>query len=164
MVCGMNVRAITDAPATTSADTVVVGVFEDEGVAHDLEGDLLTGLLDAGEAKRTFKHMALVHAEGKRWLLIGLGLRSEFDSERARVAGAIVIKRVRELGCRILCWEVPHHLDDEVVGGLVQGSLLGAYRFDRYRSKTEDGGPASLLVSAHHDVTAPVERAVVIGE
>src|SRR3954449_7151179 len=148
MVWAMNVRAITAAPAATNADTVVVGVFEDEGVAHDLEGGLLTSLLDSGEAKRTFKHLALTHHGGKRWVLAGLGLRSEFDSERARVVAATVIGRVRELSTRILCWEVPHHLDDDVIGGLVQGSLLGAYRFDRYRSKSENGAAGELLVSA----------------
>src|SRR5436305_1738236 len=145
MVWAMNVRSITDAPAATGADTVVIGVFEDEGVAHDLEGGLLTSLLDSGEARRSFKHLALTHSGGKRWLLVGLGLRSEFDAERARVAAATVLGRVRELGCRELCWEVPHHLGDGVIGGLVEGSLLGAYRFDRYRSKAESRGPDELL-------------------
>ena len=48
----MNATATTDAPDATAADTVVVGVFEDEGVAHDLEGGPLDALLDSGEAKR----------------------------------------------------------------------------------------------------------------
>src|SRR5690349_17821421 len=110
----MNVRSITEAPAASPADTVAVGVFEDEGVAHDLESGLLAALLDAGEAKRSFKHLALTHSGGKRWLMVGLGLRSEFDSERARVAAATVVGRARELDTRALCWEVPHHLDDDV--------------------------------------------------
>jgi leucyl aminopeptidase len=164
MVWAMNVRPITDAPASTDADTIVVGVFEDEGVAHDLDGGLLTALLDAGEAKRSFKHLALTHHGGKRWLMIGLGLRSEFDAERARVAAATVVGRVKELGTRVLCWEVPHHLDDAVIGGLVEGSLLGAYAFDRYRSRPDDRAPGELLVSAHHDVSGPVRHGVVVGE
>ena len=160
----MNVRSITDAPAATAADTVVVGVFEDEGVAHDLEGGLLTALLDAGEARRSFKHLALTHAQGKRWLVVGLGLRSEFDAERGRVAAATVMGRLGELGARSVCWEVPHHLDDDVIGGLVQGSLLAAYRFDRYRSKSEDRVPGELLMSAHHDVSAAVRRGTIVAE
>ena len=34
---------------------------------------------------------------------------------------------------RTLCWEVPHKVGDDVVGALVEGTLLRAYRFDRYR-------------------------------
>ena len=34
----MHASATTDAPAATEADTIAVGVFDDEGIAHDLEG------------------------------------------------------------------------------------------------------------------------------
>src|SRR3954449_7475979 len=65
----MQTRAITDAPASTTADTIAVGVFEDEGVAHDLPGGELAALLDSGEARRKFKHLALTRHDGRRWLL-----------------------------------------------------------------------------------------------
>ena len=42
---------IENAP-DTDADTIAVGVFEDEGIAHDLPDGGLTALLDAGEARR----------------------------------------------------------------------------------------------------------------
>ena len=35
--------------------------------------------------------LALAHAEGKRWLLVGLGERDAFDAERARVAAAVAL-------------------------------------------------------------------------
>ncbi len=162
----MRATATSAAPADTDADTVVVGVFEDEGVAHDVDGGLLAALLDDGEARRSFKHLALTHSAGKRWLLVGLGTREEFDAERARVAAAHALSRARELGTRTLCWEVPHHASEDVVGGLVEGTLLAAYRFDRYRSQTDDGarGPEALVVSAHHEVATVVERAAVLAE
>src|SRR3954452_4616976 len=150
----MQTRATTDSPASTTADTIVIGVFEDEGVAHDLPGGELAALLDSGEAKRSFKHVALTRHDGRRWLLVGLGARDRFDAERARVAAATVHDRVKELGARSLCWEVPHHVGDDVVGGLAEGTLLAAYRFDRFKSAADndDGvGIGELLVSAHHD-------------
>src|SRR4051795_8507341 len=134
----MQTRATTDAPANTAADTIVVGVFEDEGVAHDLPGGELAALLDSGEAKRTFKHLALTRHDGRRWLLIGLGARDRFDAERARVAAAAAHGRAKELGTRVLCWEVPHHVADDVVGGLVEGTLLAGYRFTRFKSEAKD--------------------------
>ncbi len=45
----MRVRATTDAPIDTGADTVVVGLFEGKGVPHDLPDGSLQALVDAGE-------------------------------------------------------------------------------------------------------------------
>src|SRR3954462_12042331 len=102
----MDARAPPEAPAATSADTIVVGVFEDEGVAHDLPGGELAALLDSGEAKRKVKDGALARHAGRRWRLIGLGARDRVDSERARVAAATAHGRAKELGTRVFCWEL----------------------------------------------------------
>jgi leucyl aminopeptidase len=141
----MRASATTDAPAASNADTIAVGVFEDEGVAHDLDGAPLTALLDSGEARRSFKHLALHHDEDRRWLLVGLGRREAFDPERARVAAAVVHGRARELATRVLCWELPHHVSEDVAGALVEGTILAGYRFDRYRSRDDDDEPPPRL-------------------
>src|SRR3954466_15708442 len=93
----MRVRATTEAPPSTDADTIVVGVFEDEGVAHDYPG-VLQALVDSGEARRGLRKLAATHAEGGRSVIAGLGGRADFDPERARVAAATVAGRLRELG------------------------------------------------------------------
>ena len=62
----MNAEATTDSPLATGADTVVVGVFEGEDVAHDLPGGALAALLESGEARREFKRLAVTHADGTR--------------------------------------------------------------------------------------------------
>ena len=51
----MRVTATTQGPRETNADTVVVGVFEGEDVAHDVQDGLLQGLIESGEAKRGFR-------------------------------------------------------------------------------------------------------------
>lgn len=162
----MHASATTQTPAETGADTVVVGAFEGEDVAHDLDGAPLGALLASGEARSAFKHLALAHASGRRWLLVGLGARADFDAERARVAAATALGRAKELGCATLCWEVPHHVSDDVVTGLVEGTLLAAYRYDRLRSEPspDDRGPQELIVSAHHDVAAVVDAAAIVTE
>jgi leucyl aminopeptidase len=159
----MRVSSTTSSPADTGADTLVVGVFDGEAVAHDVEGGALQRLIDAGEARTAFRHLAVTHAAGHRWLLVGLGPRSAFDAERARIAAAVVVGRAQELGCRRLCWELPHHVDDAVAGAFVEGTVLAAYRFTRYkRPSNGDRAVDELIVSAHHDVTGPVEAAGVI--
>src|SRR5215213_5708752 len=164
----MDVRATTEAPAATSADTIAVGVFEDEGVAHDLPGGELNALLDAGEAKRAFRKVALAHADGRRWLVAGLGARDEFDPERARVVAGGVLARARELGARSLCWELPHHVSDAHAAAFVEGSVMGAYQFTMFKSGADDDDRGSelgeLIISAHHDVSGPVETGRVVGE
>jgi leucyl aminopeptidase len=160
----MRATATTDAPADTGADTVAVGVFEGEDVAHDLPGAPLGALLESGEARRAFTHLALVHAEDRRWLLVGLGERARFDAERARLAAAAVHARALELAARTLCWEVPHHSSDAVVGGLVSGTVLAGYRFERYRRDEDAGRLEALVLSAHHDVGAAVGAALVVAE
>jgi leucyl aminopeptidase len=156
----VRVEATTESPLDTSADTIVVGLVEGKGVAHDVAGNPLGALLEAGEARTTFRHLAVTHAEGRRFILVGLGSREALDAERARIAAAVAHGRARELGAATLCWEVPHHVEDPVVEGLVEGTLLHAYRFDRYRrlADEEDGedqarGPERLILSAHHDVS-----------
>src|SRR3954463_10331021 len=74
----VRVTATTDAPRDTPADTVAIGVFEGESIAHDTSGGELQALLDGGEAKPAFKHLAVAHADGKRWVLVGLGDRDAF--------------------------------------------------------------------------------------
>ncbi len=158
----MDVETTTASPFDTDADTIAVGVFEGEDVAHDVPGAALGGLLQSGEARRAFKRVAVTHARDRRFVLVGLGPREEFGGERARVVAAVAHGRAQELGARALCWEVPHHVDDVVVGGLVEGTMLHAYNFDRYKRFDDERAVGRLLVSAHHDVSDPVHSARVI--
>ena len=164
----MHVEATTAGPVQTDADTLIVGVFEGEVLAHDVGDGVLQSLLDAGEARHTFKRLAVTHAEGRRWILVGLGDRAAFDAEAARVAAAVAHGRARELGTTTLCWEVPHHVDASVVGGLVEGTVLHGYRFERYKRAGDDEDPpeaiGTLLLSAHHDIGAPVREATVLAD
>src|ERR671916_831362 len=139
----MDVRATTDAPVDTGADTIVVGVFDRKGIPHDVDDGALGALVESGEARPELRSLAGAHAAGKRWILAGGGSRDAFDGERARVLAAAVLARAQELGTRSLCWELPHKVDDEVAGALVEGAVL---------------------VSAHHDVSRAVERGRVGAE
>jgi leucyl aminopeptidase len=160
----MRVRASTDAPADTGADTIAIGVFEDEGIAHDVDGGLLQALVDSGEAKRGLRKLAVTHAGGRRYVLAGLGSRAAFTPESARVAAAAVAGRASELGTRVLCWELPHHVEDAHAGGLVEGTLLAAYVYRTYKSDDDEPRLEELVVSAHHDVGEPVRRAAIAAE
>jgi len=163
-VTHVRIEATTDSPLDTDADTVAVGVFEGDDIAHDTPDGALQALLDAGEARRAFKRLAVTHAQGRRWIVVGLGTRGDFDAERARVVAAVTHARARELGVQTLCWEAPHHVSDQIVAGLIEGTMLQGYRFDRYKSADRESNRAAerLVISSHHDVDDAVEAAAVV--
>jgi leucyl aminopeptidase len=170
----MRVSATTEAAASTAADTVVVGLIEGEGVPHDVEDGALQALVDAGEAKAKPRSVAVAHAAGKRWVLVGLGAREALDAEGLRVAAAVAHGRAKELGARVVCWELPHKArEHHPARAVVEGTLMAAYSFRAFKSagraESEDdgggsGGIEELIVSDHEDRSAAVARAVVVTE
>jgi len=163
----MRVSATTEAPGSSGADTVVLGVFEGEGAPAQAPAEA-AALLSSGEARGDFKSLALAHADGKRWLLVGLGKRESFTAERARVAASAARGRTRELSTEGLCWLLPDGCGAEIAAALVEGTMLADYRFDRHRSAPEQGtdGPpkvlTTLLMAGDEDLAERVEQAAVV--
>ncbi|MGH2841192.1 MAG: leucyl aminopeptidase [Solirubrobacteraceae bacterium] len=165
----MLVEATTALPQDADADTAVIGVLEDEKIHHDVDG-ALSGLVDGGEAKAKHRHLAVTHAGGKRWILVGLGKRSELDGERVRAAAASALGRARELGARRLCWEIPHKVGDEIAAAIVEGTLLTAYRYDRFKGtgagndndENERKDIDALVISAHDDMSRAAAEAEIV--
>jgi leucyl aminopeptidase len=123
-------------PEETAADTRVLGLFDGE---HLPEPELQQ-LVELGEAKPGLRKVALAHEQApgggrRRVLIAGLGPRDEFDGEAARVAAAAVAGRAKELGSVSLSWALP---DDGAEVGLVEGTLLRLYSFDRFKSQRDD--------------------------
>ena len=116
-------------------------MFDGEGAPSGLP-DAATQLIAAGEARPTPKALALAHADGKRWLLVGLGKRKDFTHERARSAAAGAHARAIELSTRTLCWQAPSD-DLAVCAALVEGTALADYRFDSHRSAPPEGKDAA---------------------
>jgi leucyl aminopeptidase len=160
----MRVSTTTDGPLETPADTIAIGVFQGEGIAHDPPGHPLEALLSSGEASEEAGRLAVTHHDGRRLILVGLGERDRFDGEQARIAAGRATARALELRASILCWEVPHHVDDPIVAGLVEGTLLRAYRFDRFKRDADsaDPRPGELILSAHHDVGQSASEATLL--
>jgi leucyl aminopeptidase len=159
----INVTTRTGAPEDTAADTRVVALFEGQALADDG----LQRLVDLGEAKPALKKVAVVHEDApgggqRRVLIAGLGKRDELDAERARVAAAAVAARAGELGTVSLSWDVPD--GNGVAAGLVEGTLLKLYSFDRFKSARDNGngGVESLELTGAGD--AEVDRARVSAE
>ncbi len=167
----MQISAIAQPARTVQADTAVVGIFEGEGPPEEAPAEV-RALLSSGEARGSFKTLALTHADGTRWLVVGLGAREEFDAERARVAASAVSARAREISARTLCWQLPEATPQTsaqaIAAALVEGTVLSDYRYEQYKStaaseSSDDGAPkhlSSLIVATQQDDTGDVERSV----
>jgi leucyl aminopeptidase len=117
----------------------------------------------AGDARSGFRKLALLHpGRPERLLVAGGGRRDELDLERLRVLGALAAKRAAALEARSLAWVVTGAEAPERAAALLEGSILAAYRFDRYRSSPDDDPPVRLerLVVA----TEAAERDAIAAE
>ena len=168
----MELSTTTETGAATDADTIAVALFEGAETPPETPA-AVQELIASGEARRSFKSLALTHGEGKRWLLVGLGARDQLSPERARVAAAVARGRAIELSTRTLCWQTPLGVGAEIAAALAEGTILADYRFERYKSATAQSDdpeppPAKqlerLIVSAAPGAETTVAEAGLVAE
>ncbi len=157
----IHVTTRSGAPEETAADTRVVGLFEGESLADER----LQRLVELGEAKPGLKKVAVAHEDApgggqRRVLIAGLGKRDEFDAETARVAAAAAAGRAKELGAVSLSWAAPE--GEGVAAGIVEGTLLKLYSFDRFKSGNSDDSGGIETLEVYGGDESEVERAQVV--
>jgi leucyl aminopeptidase len=148
------------------ADLLLVGLFEGEPIAPEL-----ADARGASEAGAKFKQLSLIHPERPgRALIVGLGQRADFDSERARVGAALAAREAARLpDCGSIAWAVPDAGDrPAIAAALVVGTILAGYRMDRFRSSANGDDPQqqaeSLLLIGPAELAAEAEAARVCAE
>jgi leucyl aminopeptidase len=136
---------------------LVVNLFQDVTVpgggtgAVDRAASLaITERLQAGDALGEFGSMTVFYPRGtipaERVLLVGLGKAHEFTLDRVRQVGALVARHVRSLGVTRYV-SIVHGAGigglspEDAAQALVEGTLLGAYRFKGYGRRPEGERP-----------------------
>jgi leucyl aminopeptidase len=142
----IEVTVRTGEPSDTSADTRVCGLFE----GGSLTDETLQGLVDGGEAKGALKRLCVAHEDApdggrRRVIIAGLGKEEEFSAEKARIAAAAASTRAKELGTESLSWSAPDK--EGAVTGIVQGTLLALYDFNRFKSSKDEDDPSDGIAS-----------------
>jgi leucyl aminopeptidase len=161
----MKVSVSQNEPAAVDADLVAIGLCEGEELPAEL-----ASARGAADAKGSFKKLATIHPEQPaRALVAGLGKRGDLDAERLRVAAALVAKEAGKLSASSLAWVLPEGGDAEAFAeGIVTGTILGAYSFDRFKSKDpEDPEPTpldSLTLLAPESVADAAEAGRICAE
>ncbi len=166
----MHVSAINQHAADSGADTIAIGLFEGDQTPPGCPA-AVAELLASGEARSSFKALALTHIDGQRWLLVGLGERAAFTAERARVAAAVAGARVREISTRTLCWQTPDADEPAIAAAIVQGTVLGDYAFEQHKSTPPqdqpDGPPKHLerlVLAGGEGLAGVVDEASIVAE
>jgi leucyl aminopeptidase len=161
----MKVSVSQSEPAAVDADLVAIGLCEGE----ELPGELASAR-GAIDAKGGFKKLATIHPEQPvRVLVAGLGKREDLDAERLRVAAALVAKEAAKLSAPSLAWVLPEGDGaDALAEGIVTGTILGAYNFDRFKSKgpedTESASLDALTLLGPESIAGAAEAARICAE
>jgi leucyl aminopeptidase len=144
-------------------ELAVVGLLE----GGELPAEV-AGVAGAESAKGGFKKLSLLRPEGfPPVLVLGLGKSDELDAERLRVAAAVAAGEAGRLDADSLAWALPEGLDPEAAAdAVVTGTVLGSYRFDRFKSGDGDDSPRleTLVLLGPAELADAAERARIAAE
>jgi len=122
------------------ADLLAVGLTEDGSLPAEL-----AEAAGAAAAKGAYKRLSTLFAGEARVVVAGLGKSDELDAERLRVAAALVAKEAGSLRASALAWVLPEGIEPAVAAeAIVTGTVLGAYRYDRFRAADPDEPAAEI--------------------
>jgi leucyl aminopeptidase len=147
------------------AALVVVGLYDGEALPEEV-----AGAPGASDARGSFKAMTRLYPGGpERLLVVGLGERNDFTVEKLRVLAALVAGEAAKVEATSLAWALPSAEDEAAAAeAIVTGTILGAYRFDRFKGDTrEDDDHArldSLTVLGPAELAGAVETARIYSE
>ncbi len=170
----MDVRVSTRDVQQFDGDAVVVGVFSDDGqfvgpaaILNDAMAGVLVRLRDQGEITGVADECTIVHTLGKivpeRVAVVGFGSRARFGTDRLRRSSAIAVRKLRRAGAKriglALAWTDSGLNLALAVRSITEGSLLGLYRFRRYKSE-----PWADANVTDDSTTHAVESLTVLGK
>ena len=155
--------------AATGADTIASASSRARASPTTSPDGALGALLERGEARTGFRKLALTHADGRRWLLAGLGNargvrpRARQDRRRRRAR-----PRPRAGRALAVLGAAAQRLRRRTPPRSSRARIMGALRVHAVQVRRRRGRRQreldELIVSAHHDVSDAVERGRVVGE
>ena len=150
----MDIKVVSGDITTQHVEAIVVNLVEGVSAPGGATGAVdraldgaISRLIEDGEAKGKRGEITLIHTLGKmatsRVLVLGLGRASDFGAETVRSVAGEACRYLRGLGVEKAA-SIAHGagiggLDNTASAqALVEGSLLGLYRFDKYKTTEAD--------------------------
>ncbi len=183
----MNILVKSGEATATTTDVLVCLEYEQDKTwskavqpVDQKLGGQLSALRKSGEFSGKPNNTALLHIDGKlpakRVLLVGIGTRETVTLERIRQAMGTAAKRARTAKAKgIVCVmpDVPKGTGpmDDVAQAMVEGVVLGEYRFNEYRTDRTDDTPSlqscTLLTTSNthlNEAKDGAKRGQILGE
>ena len=148
-------------------DAVIVNLFSGAGkpgeavAAIDRKlGGLLSGLIKSGEIKGKLYELHVIHTLGKlpaRLVVIaGAGKQEEFNLDKLRNVMAESVRALRKHNCKSAATLIQGGVavglaPADCAQAIIEGSLLGAYQYNRHMTKEEDWQDLELLLLVEQD-------------
>jgi leucyl aminopeptidase len=142
----MNLKALQGDIVKTDVDAIILNMFEGltelTGATDAVDralGGAIRELIAGGDLRGKVDEVIVLYPRGlipaKRVLVVGLGKPEGFSLEGVRRAAATAIKKARDLNAKTVATivhgaEIGHLELVEAAQAVVEGSLLGLYRFD----------------------------------
>ena len=161
----MRVHVADKSLSEIDADLLAVLLFDGDDLPEPL-----AGAPGCDDVKGAYKKTALLHPDApRRALVVGLGDRDEFEPERARVAGAIAARNAASHEATSLAIAGPAEADPRAIAtAAVEGAILASYRFDRFKSSSqdEDSSPRleEITMIGNAEISEAVEAARIAAE
>ncbi|GAB6935946.1 cytosol aminopeptidase [Calditerricola yamamurae] len=146
----MEIRVTRENPTKLTTDALVVTVCEGHealrGFARMVDealGHRIAELMALKEVRGKFGEVTILHNWGKiparRTIVLGLGKEEKLTLEKIRDAFGIAARKARDVGVHHLTLTVLENHDKkwnpvDVVQSLVEGVLLGTYRYQGYKT------------------------------
>ncbi len=161
LVVGLFEGARVGAPLRRPVRTAAAGDLEGATAAADAALDgAIRRLVQSGEATGKWGEQTLIHTLGRlpagRILVAGLGRPEEFTLDRLRVASAETARYLRRIGARrfgsvLHLARMGEFNRAQAAQALVEGALLGLYRFTRYKGSGEEERAIQTLAILESD-------------
>jgi leucyl aminopeptidase len=153
----MNIRVLQENATKVNTPALIVNLFEGvkspsgaTGAVDQALGGAISQLIADGEIRGKASEMTLIHTFGRisasRVLVVGLGKQENFSANTVRNVTGDACRFLRNRNISSAC-TIAHGAG---IGGLdvadsgravAEGTLLGLYKFDQYRSNSNDVAP-----------------------
>lgn len=153
-----SLRLLTSIPV--SADVIVAGIVEKDGIAHlysTTELEYLSDLIsrtDASSALDSVTRIPDPTSDARTIVFVGLG-SDPVNADSLRYAAGSVLRKITS--AKSLVFAVPTDSIEEVAG-LAEGSLLGGYAFTEFQTAKRDSSKSVKTISI---VTAYKSKTVI---
>ena len=176
----MEIKVLNAELKEQACDVLVVGMYEKTetltGVAASVDealGELISEfVINKDKFEGKFGSTYLLQTYGKipanKVLVVGLGEKEKFTSNKLRELSSKIVKRVASIKAKKVCLDLGKLEFEASLSGQVaaEGAIIGDYSFDKYKSKKGDDVKIEefILVEKDADKSAKLKIGVDKGE